>query len=84
MRPIALAVSVAICFVWEFDAVSMIVLAERTNWFGYLVTGGVIAGGSKAAIKLFHDVLDFKSNALREMEADSPTSKKKTTKKKTT
>lgn len=59
---IAAAVSITGCIWWQFDVVSMIILTERTTIPGAVVTGAVIAGGSKASIKLFHDVLDIKSS----------------------
>lgn len=65
---VAVGVSIWVCYVWHFDALSIIILAERTSVPGYIVTGAVIAGGSKASIKLFHDLLDVKSTAVREAE----------------
>ncbi|MFW6049920.1 MAG: hypothetical protein ACODAU_02030 [Myxococcota bacterium] len=64
-EPIAFAVAFAVCQVWDFDAVSMVIVAERTPLLGKIITAGVIAGGSKASIKLFHDVMDVKSSAQR-------------------
>jgi hypothetical protein len=66
---VAFAVALYICWYWQFDAVSTIVLRESTSWPGYLITAGVIAGGSKASIKLFHDFLGIRSDALKEREA---------------
>lgn len=66
---IAFIVAVYICWYWEFDAVSVVVLRESTNWPGYLITAGVIAGGSKASIKLFHDFLGIRSTAAQERKA---------------
>lgn len=66
--PIALAVSLAVCSFWKFDAVSMIVLRDTTHPFGYLVTAAVIAGGAKGSVKLFRDVLGWKSTAYKEFE----------------
>ena len=60
---IATAVAVAVCIFWRFDAVSMIVLTDHTTVFGEALTGAVIAGGSKASLKLFHDVMDIRSSA---------------------
>jgi hypothetical protein len=60
---IATAVSIAVCIMWKFDAVSMIVLTDRTTVFGEILSGAVIAGGSKASLKLFHDVMDARSSA---------------------
>jgi hypothetical protein len=67
-EPIAFLAALGVCASWDFDAVSMVVLAERTNWFGYLVTAGVIAGGSKASIALFQDFLKIKSGARKELD----------------
>jgi hypothetical protein len=65
---VAFGLAVAVCWIWNFDALSMIVLGEHTTRFGEVMTGAVIAGGSKASIKLFRDLLDFKSSAYREKE----------------
>lgn len=61
-------VCAAVCVGWEFDAISMILLRSRVSVIGAIITGAVIAGGSKASIKLFRDVLGFKSTAQREYE----------------
>ena len=60
---IATVVSAAVCIIWNFDAISMIVLTGHTTRFGEIVTGAVIAGGSKASLKLFQDVMDVRSSA---------------------
>ena len=60
---IAFIVSVLVCYIWKFDVISIVYVSESTNFFGYLVSGGVIAGGSKASIKLFHDLMKVKSDA---------------------
>lgn len=60
---IALVASIAACAIWKFDAIGMLLLTETTTAAGYALTGAVIAGGSKASIKLFHDVLGIKSTA---------------------
>lgn len=65
---IAFGLAAAVCFFWRFDSVSMIVLRGKTTPWGELITAGVIAGGSKGSIKLFRDVLGFKSTAYREKE----------------
>lgn len=66
---IAAIVSIWVCFRWQFDAVGMIILTEKTTPPGFILTGLVIAGGSKGSIKLFQDVLGMKSTALREHDA---------------
>jgi uncharacterized membrane protein len=68
-EPIAFLLAFLVCWYWQFDAVSMIVLRENVSLLGEAVTAGVIAGGSKAAIKLFHDVMDVKSQALKAYNA---------------
>lgn len=59
---IAVIVSALVCSVWQFDAVSIIFHREHMTVIGAILTGAVIAGGSKASIKLFHDVLNVKSS----------------------
>src|SRR3954454_15334594 len=61
---IAVIVSLSVCIYWQFDALGMIILTEKTTVPGYVLTALVIAGGSKGSIKLFHDVLGMKSAAL--------------------
>jgi hypothetical protein len=61
---IALVVAIAVCWAWKFDAMTLILLVDDQMRFGgYIITGAVIAGGSKASIKLFHDVMNIKSTA---------------------
>jgi hypothetical protein len=65
---IALVVATAVCWYWRFDAVSMIVLADKTSPFGYLITGAIVAGGSKGSIRLFREALGIKSTARKDYE----------------
>ena len=62
---LALAASIAVCAYWKLDAVSMIVLANATSTPGYIVTGALVAGGSKGSLKLFQDFFDLQSSAFR-------------------
>ena len=62
---IAFVVAAIACILWEFDALSIILMKEKVTALGAIITGAVIAGGSKASIKLFRDVLDVKSGAYR-------------------
>jgi hypothetical protein len=66
---IAFAVSSGICVTWNFDALSILLVQEKTTLYGAIITGAVIAGGSKGAVKLFHDVLGMKSSAKKAYEA---------------
>ena len=64
---IALVVSIAVCAYWKFDALSIVFVSHETMRIpGYLMTGAIVAGGSKASIKFFRDVLGFMSNAEKE------------------
>lgn len=63
---IALAASVAVCVAWDLDALSMILLTQETTIpAGYIVTGALVAGGSKGSLKLFEDVFNLQSSAFR-------------------
>ena len=59
----AFVVSALVCWYWDFDAVSMVFLKENVTLVGTIITGGIVAGGSKASIKLFRDVMGFRSLA---------------------
>lgn len=65
---IAVIAGFAICWVWKFDALSFVFPRETTTIIGYFITGAIIAGGSKASVKLFHDLLNVKSTAAREKQ----------------
>lgn len=67
-EPIALVVSVLVARHCEFDALAILMRLSENHWLGYLVTGGIVAGGSKASIKLFHDLLDIRSTYDRRKE----------------
>jgi hypothetical protein len=74
-EPIAFVVSLAIVRYWNFDALGVVFHADVATWWGYLVTAAVVAGGSKASIKLFQDLMKVKSNAVRETESKAPARK---------
>lgn len=63
--PIAFAFSIAICLHWDFDLVSVLLTNEKTAFIGKILTAAVIAGGSKASIKLFQDVLGVQSQSAK-------------------
>ena len=63
---LAFGVSAVVCWIWHFDAVSMIILRDETHPIGTLVTAMVIAGGSKASVKLFQDIMGIRSAAAVE------------------
>lgn len=70
-EPIALLTSLAVVLVYEFDAMAILFAEESNTYFGYLVTAGVIAGGSKGSIKLFKDWLGFQSTASRDLDSNA-------------
>lgn len=75
---IAFYVAVVGCVLWQFDAISIILLRENTTILGAVLSGSIIAGGSKAVTKLFHDVLRVSSlrrespNEVNEGQLSSP------------
>lgn len=75
-EPVAFLVSLAIVRYWNFDAIGVVFHADTATWWGYLVTAAVVAGGSKASTKLFHDLLEVKSKAVREAAAKTTVRKK--------
>jgi hypothetical protein len=60
---IALAASIAVCAAWKLDAIGMILLSETTTMPGYVVTAGLVAGGSKGSVKLFQEYFALGSTA---------------------
>lgn len=67
-EPIALMAALLIVWDLDFDALSMIALTERISWVGRAVTAAVIAGGSKASLKLFRDIMGIQSSAYQMRE----------------
>jgi len=65
-EPITLIVAFLVCRHWDFDAISVVFVKERTQFWGHLLTAAVVAGGSKASIKLFQDVMGAMSTAEEE------------------
>ena len=69
---IALIVSIAVCVFWKFDALSILVVSHsQMQIAGYILTGAIIAGGSKASIKFFKDTMGFMSSAEKERQLKS-------------
>ncbi|MCK4510791.1 hypothetical protein KAW64_03580 [bacterium] len=63
---IGFVVALLICWVWDFDALSIVLLNDKTEVLGVVLTAAIVAGGSKAAIKFFHKVLKIGSSAYEE------------------
>lgn len=64
-EPIAFLLALVICKTFGFDAMGITLKADATSFVGFMVTAAIIAGGSKASIKLFHDVLNIKSTVQK-------------------
>jgi hypothetical protein len=60
---IAFFLGAVVCWYWDFDAFSVLLTKEKVTLLGSILTGAIIAGGSKASIKLFRDVLKFRSTS---------------------
>ncbi len=67
---IAFALAASVCVAWKFDALSIVLLSENTSFLGAVGTGAIVAGGSKASIRLFQDLLGIRSQAMREIRDD--------------
>ena len=61
---LALATSIAVCVGWDFDALTILLVSnDHMTIGGMILTGAIVAGGSKASIALFRDMMGFMSNA---------------------
>lgn len=87
-EPITFLVSLLVVYTYGFDAMAIMFKEEKSSLIGFLLTAGIIAGGSKGSIALFRDYLGWKSSAQKEVEStgaaekDSSAKKKKKKKKK--
>ena len=64
-EPIALIVSLAVVAWLQFDALAILFRLDAPTIWGYVITAAIIAGGSKASIALFQNVMNAKSTAAR-------------------
>ncbi|MFD2568433.1 hypothetical protein [Pseudotenacibaculum haliotis] len=73
---IAIIVSIVVVYNIGFNALAIVTKNPHVSpELGYFITGLIIAGGSKASLKLFGEVLDFRSDAERrrkEYEKNNP------------
>ncbi len=61
---ISIIVSIGFCFAIRFDAITIILQSsDKMAFWGMILTGLIIAGGSKASIALFHNVMGVMSSA---------------------
>lgn len=64
----AFVLSVVMCWLYDVDLLAILMSHAHTSFFGIFLTAGVVAGGSKGSIKLFREILGFKSGAYKEYE----------------
>ena len=62
---IAVLVSVLICYFYQIDIMAVLMHHEHVSFMGAVITGTVIAGGSKASIKLFRDIWGIQSEEYK-------------------
>ncbi len=67
-EPISLLLSLGVCLIWGFDIIAIMFSMPAPSFLGQVITAAVIAGGSKASIQLFHNILNVKSSAQRQVE----------------
>jgi hypothetical protein len=58
---ITFVVCFMICYLWSFDALSVVLHGDKLTLIGRAVTALVIAGGSKASLKLFRDIMGIEN-----------------------
>jgi hypothetical protein len=58
---ITFVVCFMICYIWSFDALSVVLHGDKLTLIGRAVTALVIAGGSKASLKLFRDIMGIEN-----------------------
>jgi hypothetical protein len=72
-EPLTVAVAFVICRMWHFDALSRLFGRDTPQFYGYLLTAAIVAGGSKASLKLFHDVFGAMSTAEQRRQQTTST-----------
>jgi len=72
---VAFALSFLVCYVWEFDALSIILIKQEMNLYGYLLTAGVISGGSKGALELLRNIKMLQKQSVNPPQPDSGSNK---------
>jgi hypothetical protein len=73
-EPVAFVASFLVCQHWRFDAVSGL-FNRPSDTFGFMITAAIVAGGSKASIVLFQNVIGAMSTAEAERRKVIPPSR---------
>lgn len=64
---ITIVVCVGVCVYWKFDAFTILIVnSDKMSVVGMVLTGTIVAGGSKGSIKLFRDMMGWISSAEKE------------------
>jgi len=64
---ISILTSIGFCMAIQFDAITIILQSSnKMTYWGMVITGLIIAGGSKASIALFQNVMGVMSTAEKE------------------
>ena len=63
---VAFLVAAVMCWLWQIDLPAVLLSNNRVSIPGVLLTGALIAGGSKASIQLFREVLGVYSGPYKE------------------
>lgn len=63
---IAFSACFFVCKLWEIDVISLMTSSQGTKTIGFVLTAAAIAGGSKASIKLFQDVIGINKISKQE------------------
>jgi len=66
---IAFALSTIVAYLYQIDILAIITSKSEVSAVGIILTGSLIAGGSKASVALFRDFLDIKSSSRKLYES---------------
>lgn len=69
---IAFVLGVLTCLLYQIDIVAALMSHSHPSVFGAMITGGLVAGGSKASIKLFRDIMGVYSNEYAKAKELAP------------
>ena len=63
---IAFIIGAVVCIGFQFDFLAVVLSRDKSTYFGALLTGAVVAGGAKGALKLFHGVLGMYTDSYKQ------------------